>query len=105
MATSASNLGEKLRAARAAAGMSTRVAATEGARRGIPVSHATLANSDRGDTMPAMPTLKLLAFIYECPEEHLLGDAPCLSGVRYRALRSVRVKDRRQYEGEATRWI
>lgn len=105
MTTSANNLGEKLRSAREAAGMSTRVAAREAAHRGIPISHATLANYERGDTMPAMPTLQLLASLYECPLDHLLGQAPTLSGVRYRALKSVRVKDRRHFEGEATRWV
>lgn len=105
MTISANNIGEKLRAAREAAGMSTRVAAREAARRGIPVSHTTLANYERGETMPAMPTLTLLASMYTCPIEHLIGSGPSLSGVRYRALKSVRVRDRRHYEGEATRWI
>lgn len=105
MSTSANSLGDKLRAARVAAGKSTRIAARESTLRGLPVSHATLANYERGETMPAMPTLRVLATLYECPLEHLLGDAPTLSGTRYRALKSVRVKDRRQFEGEATRWI
>lgn len=104
MTTSTTNLGEKLRAARTAAGKSTRIAAREATMRGIPMSHATLANYERGETMPAMPTLQVLATLYECPHEHLLGDAPVLAGIRYRALTSVRVKDRRHFEGEATRW-
>ena len=98
------NLGKKLRAARTASGKSTRAAAREASMRGIPMSHATLANYERGETMPAVPTLRLLANIYECPEEQLLGRTPTLSGIRYRALKSVRVRDRRHFEGEATRW-
>jgi len=105
MPTSVTKIGEKLRAAREAAGLSTRVAAREAARRGLPLSHATLANYERGETMPTMGTISLLASIYECPEDHLLGTAPVLTGVRYRALKSVRVRDRRHFEGEATRWI
>jgi len=105
MEISANSIGNKLRAARVAAGKSTRVAARETTLRGIPMSHATLANYERGDTMPAMPTLQLLAILYECPHEHLLGSAPTLSGIRYRALKSVRAKDRRHFEGEATRWM
>lgn len=104
MTTSANNLGEKLRAARVATGKSTRVAARESSMKGIPMSHATLANYERGETMPAMPTLRLLAVIYQYPIEQLLGDTPALAGIRYRALKSVRVKDRRHFEGEATRW-
>lgn len=104
MPTSANILGEKLRAARAAAGMSTRVAAREAARLGVPISHTTIANYERGDSLPTANTIKLLAAIYGCPVEHLLGETPTLSGVRYRALKSVLVRERRRFEGEATRW-
>lgn len=104
MTTSANDLGTKLRAARAATGKSTRTVAREATIKGIPMSHTTIANYERGEAMPAVPTLELLASIYECPANQLLGDAPSLSGIRYRALKSVRVKDRRHFEGEATRW-
>jgi len=104
MPPSSIQLGKKLRAARAATGKSTRTVAREATIKGIPMSHATLANYERGDTMPSLPTLKLLARIYECPLEQLMEDTPALSGIRYRALKSVRVSDRRHFEGEATRW-
>ena len=91
MTASAAQLGQKLRAARAATGKATRTVAREATRRGVPMSHATLANYERGDTMPPVPTLRLLAAIYECPFEQLVDDTPALAGARYRALKSVRV--------------
>lgn len=104
MSASAAIIGTKIRAARVATGMSTREAAREVSARGIPISHTTLSKHERGLSLTPVPLLEMLAELYGRSLVYLLGEEPTLTGIRYRALKSVRVKDRRHFEGEATRW-
>ena len=105
MPASATSLGSKLRGARVASGMSTREAARSASARGVAISHTTLSKYERGLALAPMPLIEVLASIYGRSPDYFLGDEPSLTGVRYRALKSVRVKDRRHFEGEATRWV
>lgn len=104
MSASAAIIGTKIRAARVATGLSTREAAREVSARGIPISHTTLSKHERGLSLTPVPLLETLAELYGRSLVYLLGEEPTLTGIRYRALKSVRVKDRRHFEGEATRW-
>ena len=85
--------------------MSTREAARYASARGVAISHTTLSKHERGVSLAPMMLIEVLASIYGRSPDGFLGDQPTLTGVRYRALKSVRVKDRRHFEGEATRWI
>ena len=100
-AGSGKGVGDRLKAARDAAGLSTRAVARKLSLLRISVSHVTIGNYERGKTFPAMETLRALAGIYARPVDWFLGSTSMLSGVRYRALTSVRVRDKRAYEGDA----
>lgn len=100
-----STLGERLRAARKATGLSTRAVADK-VRRFAPVSHATLANYERDLTRPPIDVMTALATLYQRPLNWFLGEGPSLSGVRYRNLKSkVGVRDRQRFEGDCLRWL
>lgn len=98
-------VGDRLRAAREALGYSTRIVARELSRRGLPVSHATVANYESGRTVPGLPTIKAIAAFYEKPADWFLGSGPVLNGVRYRCLKAVRVSEKRAFEAEASGWL
>lgn len=104
-ASGRSTLGERLRAARVATGLSTR-AVVDKIRRFAPISHATLANYERDLTRPPIDVVTALATLYQRPLNWFLGDGPSLSGVRYRNLKSkVGVRDRQRFEGDCLRWL
>lgn len=99
------DLPEKLRTARQAAGMSTRRVA-ESLLGGFSVSHATIANYERGVTRPPIDLLSALATLYERPINWFLERSPTLTHVRYRNLPSkVRVRDRHKFEGVVLKWL
>jgi Zn-dependent peptidase ImmA (M78 family) len=104
-ALSIRQVGDRLRAAREALGYSTRIVSRELSRRGLPVSHATVANYESGRTIPGMPTIEALAAFYGKPAEWFLGSGPVLNGVRYRCLKAVKVSEKRAFEGEASGWL
>jgi Zn-dependent peptidase ImmA (M78 family)/transcriptional regulator with XRE-family HTH domain len=96
---------EKLRIARQAAGMSTRKVAEVLSPR-YPVSHATIANYERGVTRPSLELLSALATLYERPVNWFLDRGVTIENIRYRNLPSkVRVRDRHLFEGEVLRWV
>ena len=98
-------LGERLKAARAGTGLSTRAVAEK--LRGVaPVSHATLANYERDSTRPPIDVMTALAALYQRPLNWFLGDGATLSGVHYRNLKSkVGVRDKHRFEAECQRWL
>lgn len=103
--TGNAKVGERLKMARLAKGLSTR-AVSERLKGTAPVSHATLANYERGATQPPIDVISALATAYERPINWFLGDGPLLTGVRYRNLKSkVGVGDRHRFEGESQRWL
>ena len=79
-------LAERLRGARASVGLSTRRVADK-----LPgefaMSHATIANYERGKSHPSMEVLSALASLYGRPVEWFLHSAPPLEGVVFRNLK------------------
>lgn len=100
-------LADKLKMARKATGMSTwKVAEKLNQRFRIAISHATIANYEKGKSSPPIETLAALAALYERPLNWFLDALAVLTGVHYRNLPSrVRVSDRHRYEGEVHRWL
>lgn len=103
--TSKPSVGERMKMARLAKGLSTRAVA-ERLKPISPVSHATLSNYEKGATRPPIDIISAVATLYERPINWFLGDGPMLAGVRYRNLKSkVGVGDRHRFEGESQRWL
>ncbi len=99
------DLGQRLRAARLAAGLSTREVAAQ-LRRSHKVSHATLANYERRLTQPTLGTLEALAALYQRPISWFIACGPQLSGIRYRNLVSrFGARERERFEAEVQKWV
>jgi transcriptional regulator with XRE-family HTH domain len=97
--------GRKLQTARIALRLSTREVAANIAGQ-VSISHATIANYERGRTTPDLKMLSVLADFYQKPLRWFLESGPMLDGVRYRNLRSkVRASERQWYEANAQRWL
>ena len=95
----------KLRLARQATGLSTRAVAEKLAGR-FPISHASIANYEKGASQPTLALLATLAELYERPLNWFLERGPALTGVRYRNQPSkLRAGDKHRYEAEALRWL
>lgn len=95
----------RLQSARKAAAMSTRAVAEALERRGRLLSHATIANYERGRTLPPLDVVAALADLYGLPVNWFLQPHAVLAKVCYRALKKVGVKDKRQFEADAQRWL
>lgn len=99
------NLGGRLRVARLAMHLSTREVA-ERLSRSSRISHATLANYERGTTQPNLATLEALAAIYQRPLSWFITSGPHLSGVCYRnAVSRFGVRERERFEAEVQKWL
>jgi Zn-dependent peptidase ImmA (M78 family)/DNA-binding transcriptional regulator YiaG len=95
----------KLREARKATRLSTRAVSDRLGDR-LAISHATIANYEKGRSAPTLDVLAILATIYERPVNWFLEPGATLVGIRYRNLRSkVRVSDRHWFEANAQRWL
>jgi Zn-dependent peptidase ImmA (M78 family)/DNA-binding XRE family transcriptional regulator len=98
-------LAEKLRVARRGASLSTREVAERLSSR-FPVSHATIANYEKGRTVPSLPLIAALADLYARPVNWFLERGPLLTGIRYRNTKSkIRISDRLWFEAQALRWL
>src|SRR5205823_5309452 len=101
----ANTLNDKLKLARLGVGFSTRAVAGLLSRQ-FAISHATIANYEKGRTTPSLEILTALADIYHRPVQWFVESGPALTGIRYRNLPSkVRVSDRRWFEANALRWL
>jgi Zn-dependent peptidase ImmA (M78 family) len=69
------------------------------------VSHATIANYERGKTLPPLDVVAALADFYGLPVNWFLQPQTVMTNVCYRALKRVGVKDKRQFEADAQRWL
>ncbi|MBX3420666.1 MAG: ImmA/IrrE family metallo-endopeptidase [Pirellulaceae bacterium] len=99
------SLGNKLRVARSLAGLSTRSVASRLETR-FRVSHATVANYEKGCSVPPFDVLAALAVIYDRPINWFLESSKNLSGIRYRNLKSrTKSSDLLKFEAEVQRWI
>lgn len=96
-----------MRAARLAAGVSTRQLAGLLAQRGVAVTHATIANYERGRTIPSLSLVAKLSEVYGRPINWFLQSGPILTDIHYRAPKSVPACTKRQFEAEAEarRWL
>jgi len=99
------NLGSRLANARQATGMSTRRIEVELAKHGHVVTHATIANYERGRSKPSLPLLAAFAEVYQRPINWFLQSGAVLSNIEYRSLKSVRQGERRQFNAHAQRWL
>lgn len=98
-------IAERLRQARETAGYSTREVARRLQSMGHAVSHATVANHETGKSMPPVQILAAIASIYERDRNWFYNPGPSFTGVKYRALKAVRVSDKRSFEGESLGWF
>lgn len=98
-------IASRLADARSRTGMSTRTVADR-LRPRYKISHATIANYEKGTSSPPMDLLAALATLYEKPLNSFLERGSELRNVRYRNLTSkVKVADRNRYESDAHRWL
>jgi len=100
-----STLGERLRSARIAAGLSTRALADRLAER-VKLSHATLANYERSDTQPGMDVITAIASELDRPLQWFLQSGLALQNVRYRHRKSLVTQTACvQFEFAAQTWL
>ncbi len=100
-----STLGERLRSARIAAGLSTRALADRLKGR-VKLSHATLANYERGDTQPGMDVVSAIASELNRPLQWFLQSGLALQNVRYRHRKSLVTQTAcMQFEFAAQTWL
>ncbi|MBY0308392.1 MAG: XRE family transcriptional regulator [Phycisphaerales bacterium] len=100
-----STLGDRLRSARIAAGLSTRVLAERLAPR-LKLSHATLANYERSATSPSLEVVALIAAELDRPLEWFLHTGKMLRNVRYRHRKSLVTQTAQvQFEFAAQTWL
>lgn len=98
-------VGGKLNQARLAAGLSTREVAAKLSEQHS-VSHATIANYEKGRSSPPLPLLSALADLYGKPLIWFVRSAPTLSGVRYRYRKSkLKQSELKWYEANAARLL
>jgi len=98
-------MGERLRSARVAAGLSTRALAVRIERR-VKLSHATLANYERGDTQPGMEVVSAIAAELNRPLQWFLQSGLALKNVRYRRRKSLVTQTACvQFEFAAQTWL
>ena len=100
-----SNFSTRLKTARQGAGMSTRAVAERLKKRDFTISHATIANYERSKTIPSLTLLAVMADVYGLPINWFLQAEAVLTNVCYRALKKVSMKDKRQFEANAQRWL
>lgn len=101
----ATTLGQRLRVARRATGLSSRAVAAW-IRPTASVSHVTVMNYERDVTRPTIDVLAALAGLYGRPLHWFVGGGAILKEIRYRNLAaSVGVKERFRVEGHCLRWL
>lgn len=99
------SLASKLRTARSLVGLSTRAVAKQLESLFL-ISHATIANYEKGASIPPMNVLAALATLYDRPINWFLESSKGLSGVRYRNLKSkTKSSDLHGFEAEVQRWM
>ncbi len=98
-------LGFKLKQAREATGMSTRVAVTL-LPKNLIVSHVTLTNYESGKHQAPLDILAALANLYQRPINWFLENSPTLTGIHYRNKKSkIGVHELAQFEAIAQQWL
>jgi len=99
------SLGDRLRSARVAAGLSTRALAARISSQ-FQLSHATLANYERGLTKPDPLLVSAIAIELERPLEWFLKSGKSLENVRYRNRKSLVTQTQCvQFEFTSQTWL
>lgn len=100
------SLGRRLRIAREAAGFSTRDAAVRFTLAfGQKTSHVTIGNYERGLSKLSEEILRAFAQLYDRPINWICDNGAVLEGLRYRALKSVSVRDKKDFSHNAQLWL
>jgi Zn-dependent peptidase ImmA (M78 family) len=98
-------IGDRLKAARTAAGLSTRALASRLSPR-LQVSHATIANYERGLSVPSLPLISGIAAELGRPVEWFLRSGKSMTNVRYRQRKSQVTKAACvQFEFKSQAWL
>ncbi len=72
----------------------------------VAISHATIANYEKGKTVPTIDVLLHLAALYGLELGWFMTSGPKLSGVQFRKLTSrVKVSEEESYKAAAQRWL
>ena len=87
-------VGQRLRAAREATGLTTRQVSAALNFQGNSVSHATIGNYERGISFPRESMLQALGEIYKRSIDWIRGEGSILNNVQYRSLKSVTKHDK-----------
>jgi len=99
------SLSMRLESARKGSGMSTRAVAELVGKRGYTISHATIANYERGKTVPTLEVVATLADVYALPVNWFLQRDAVMTSVCYRALKKVSAREKREFEGKTQCWL
>lgn len=97
--------GIRLQKARKGLGISTRALSERLERKRFMVSHATLANYEKGTTVPPLPLVAAIADICGLSINWFLQSDNGLTNISYRALKKVPVKEKHRFEYNAQRWL
>lgn len=97
--------GTRLREARQAAGLTTRALAERLKELGHAVSHVTISKYERDEFSPTAETVRVIASILGKPVEWFESDALALSGIRFRALKTLPAKDKTEFLTRALPWL
>lgn len=99
------SLASKLRTARSITALSTRAVAKL-LEPLFPISHSTIANYEKGVSVPPLDVLAALSKVYDRPLNWFLEPSKGLSGVRYRNVKSkTKSSDLLCFEAGVQRWI
>lgn len=98
-------VGGRLRVARKALGLSTRGVKERLLKKGIKASHATIGNYERALSHPPDDVLQALAEIYQRTTDWICGGGLTLKTIRYRALKSVAMRDKNEFKYQAQAWL
>ena len=99
------SIGQRLRIAREAVALSTREVAARLTLSFKQTSHVTVGNYERGVSRPSEEILQAFAQLYNRPINWICGKGAILEGLRYRALKSVSVRDRKDFAHNAQLWL
>ena len=98
-------IGQRLRIAREATGLTTRVVAGRISLTVKPISHVTIGNYERGTTKTPEDILEALAQLYERSVAWFRDNGVALQGLRYRALKSVTVRNQKEFAYQSQLWL
>jgi len=101
----AGTLGSRLREARRDAGLSTRATAQRLKDLGHAVSHVTVSKYERNEFSPTHDTLVALASVLGKEPQWFEGTSSYLAGVRFRALKTMPVREKTAFTQRATPWL